>query len=52
MKLKPLHYIPHEHRKEMWEWCEKMNITIQYEGIDMWYLPDEKHRAWFELRWS
>jgi hypothetical protein len=47
---------PYEKRHEVWEWAQKNNIEIEYQGSldrkDLWYVKNDRHRAWFMLRWS
>ena len=44
-----------ELRSKVWAWAEQNNITIEYQGSlsckDLWYIKNEKDRAWFMLRW-
>jgi hypothetical protein len=44
-------------REQVWQWAESCGIKIEYQGsffgvYDIWYLPEEKHRMWFKLRWE
>jgi hypothetical protein len=46
---------PYEMRQEVYEWAQKNNIEIEYQGSldrkDLWYVKNEQHRNWFILRW-
>lgn len=48
--------VPWNLRKQVWDWCDKNNIKAQYEGsiegMDLWYVKNNEHRAWFALRWK
>ena len=43
-------------RKQVWDWCEKNNIEVSYQGSlgdrDLWYVKNDRDRALFALRWS
>lgn len=51
------------YRDLFWEWCQKNNITCEYQGTestivdriktgyDIWYIGNEKDRAWAILKW-
>lgn len=47
---------PYEKRLEVWAWAEENNIQIEYQGSlakkDLWYVKDDRERAWFILRWA
>lgn len=44
-----------QQRREVWEWAQQQKITICYWGslaeYDIWYVRNNKDRAWFMLRW-
>ena len=48
--------LPSSLRAEVYDWCWEKSILVALEGImagmDVWQIPDEKHRMWFMLRWS
>jgi hypothetical protein len=56
--------VPVWYRDMFWEWCEKNNITCEYQGTekigpqfaakayDTWYIDNEKDRIFAMLRWS
>ncbi len=43
-------------RNQIWQWAEENKIKIEYQGtldgMDLWYVKEDKHRSWFVLRWS
>ena len=47
---------PYVKRQEVYEWAQMNNIEIEYHGSldrkDLWYVKDDRHRAWFVLRWA
>ena len=48
--------VPWEKRVEVYAWCDKNKINVEYQGsmsgLDLWYIKDDLHRAWFALRWK
>ena len=48
--------LPWTLRQEVYEWAGQNKIEIKYQaslsGMDLWYIPDDVHRAWFALRWK
>ena len=47
---------PYVKRQEIADWAQKNKIEIEYHGSldrkDLWYVKNDKYRAWFILRWS
>jgi hypothetical protein len=43
-------------RKEYWDWCWNNQIETEYQsslnGLDLWYVKNEKDRMLAVLRWS
>ena len=43
-------------RIDLWNWAIDNGIYLEYQGtrqgLDLWYIKNESHRAWFALRWS
>jgi hypothetical protein len=43
-------------RQEIYDWCSKHNIEIEYQGTmmgtDVWRVKDKKQRMWFRLKWA
>ena len=48
--------IPWTLRQEVYDWAVQNKIAIEYQGsmsgLDLWYVKDDIHRAWFALRWK
>ena len=48
--------VPWNLRQEVYEWASQNKIEIEYQGsmsgLDLWYVKDDDHRAWFALRWA
>jgi hypothetical protein len=48
--------VPWGNRVEVWTWCDKNNITVEYKGsldkMDLWYVKNDRDRALFALRWA
>lgn len=48
--------LPYSVREEVYDWCMKNNIDVEYQGTtmgtDVWNVKDEKQRLWFILRWT
>lgn len=48
--------LPYIVREEVYDWCMKNNINVEYQGTmmgtDVWSVNDEKQRLWFILRWT
>lgn len=48
--------VPWTLRKEVWAWCDKNKIAVEYKGslanMDLWYVRHDQDRALFALRWS
>lgn len=48
--------IAYSKRQEVYEWCGKNKIAVEYRGTlagtDLWRVRDDAQRAWFSLRWS
>lgn len=48
--------VPWTLRQEVYQWAAHNKIVIEYHGsmsgLDLWYVKDDVHRAWFALRWK
>ena len=48
--------VPWTKRQEVWEWAGKNKIIVEYQGsmsgLDLWYVRNDVHRAWFALKWK
>lgn len=48
--------VPNSKRQSVYEWAGLNKVSLQLlgtlGGTDVWRVPDEQQRAWFNLRWS
>lgn len=48
--------VPWSLRQEVYEWAGQNKIEIEYQGsmsgLDLWYIKNDEHRAWFALKWK
>ena len=48
--------LPSTLRADIYDWCWEKSILVALEGImagmDVWHIPNPKHRMWFKLRWQ
>jgi len=48
--------LPATIRADVYDWCWSQGILVVLQGVmagmDVWQIPNENHRMWFQLRWS
>ena len=48
--------VPWTLRQEVYDWAVRNKIAVEYQGsmsgLDLWYIKNDEHRAWFALKWK